>query len=85
MSLNPAHFPFKRNTFTPRRIMGKKKKKITEIGWAGKKVKIKIHVYTFIWAPNTQTEDMFINTVCFRSNDTLNGGRFGLMQINQQI
>lgn len=38
------------------------------------------HFYTFIWAPNTQIEDMFINTVCFRSHDTLNGERFGLMQ-----
>lgn len=45
-----------------------------------KQLQEKSHFDTFIWAPNTQIEDMFINTVCCRSHDTLNGGRSGLMQ-----
>ena len=40
----------------------------------------KNHFYTFIRAPNTQIQDMFVDTVCLRSHDTLNGGGFGLMQ-----
>ena len=46
----------------------------------------KNHFYTFIWAPNTQIEDMFINTES--ASDlmiTLNGGRSGLMQETNRL
>lgn len=40
--------------------------------------------YTFIWAPNTQIEDVHHYKSALRSRDTLNAGRFRTDAINQQ-